>query len=82
MGTNSVSIKICDCVADAPDYVNNGEGFKSAELSKAIVVRNGTQNGNDTVDLQFVDGEGNKFVAMVTARILKSIADVTITNRN
>ncbi len=76
MGTNNVDIQIKNTVAEAPDYkqgLNGGEGFGGASLERAIIVRNGTVGGNDTVDLQFVAADGKKYVAMVTARILRSI---------
>lgn len=80
MGTNNIEINIKDSPAEAPNYktgANGGEGFKGAILEKAIIVRKGTAEGNDTIDLQFVAEDGTKFVAMVTARILKSITVMT-----
>lgn len=82
MATNSIDVKICNTIDEAPDYVNNGEGFQLVEITKAVIVRNGTIGGNDTIDLQFSDGKGNKFVGMVTANLLKTVADLTITNRH
>lgn len=81
MGTNNIAIKIANTVEEAPDYKKLG-GWQHADCKTAVIVRNGTEGGNDTVDLQFTDEKGNKFVAMLTANILKTIADLTITNRN
>ena len=79
MGTNVLDIQICDSYNEAPDYKNGtrgGEGFKGASLQKSVIVRNGTKAGNDTVDLQFIDENGNKFVAMITAVLLKTVTDL------
>ncbi len=73
----NLSIKICDSIEDAPNYNTNGEGFKKAILTKAVIVRRGTQEGHDTIDLQFVDDAGNKYVAMITGRLLKTATDLT-----
>lgn len=76
---NALTIQICASYKEAPNYKENGEGFKHVTLKKGIVVRDGMENGNDSIDLQFVDEEGNKFVAMTTAKLLKSLTDVTVT---
>jgi len=77
MGTNDIAIKICNSIEEAPDYKTNGQGYKPATIKGAIIVRNGTEGGNDTVDLQFVDEDGNKYIAMVTAEILNSVVVCT-----
>jgi hypothetical protein len=76
---NNLILEIKNSIEEAPDYNTNGEGFSHATLTKAIVVRRGMVSGNDTIDLQFVDEAGNKFVAMVTARILKAVTDQAVT---
>lgn len=76
--TNHLAVEIKDSVAVAPVY--RGGYFKPATLNKAIIVRGGTENGNDTIDLQFVDEAGNAYVAMVTARLLKSVTDICNTD--
>lgn len=65
----SLKIEICETPSDAPDY-NLDKKFKTARLEKVIVVKNGTVEGNATLDLQFIDDEGNHFVAMTTARLI------------
>ena len=75
MGTNHVIVKVCASAKDAPEYATNGEGFQFAELAGVIIIRNGTAAGNDTVDLQFKDKDGNKFVAMVSGAIIKTIGN-------
>jgi hypothetical protein len=80
MGINDLKIQICQTVGDAPHY--NAPEYRTANLNTAVVVRNGVKSGNDTVDLVFTDDKGQKHVAMITARLLKVLADATITNRN
>lgn len=77
METNVLKIEIVNTVDEAPNYKSNNEKFKAAVLKKAIIVRKGTIEGNDTIDLQFQDAAGNKYVAMVTAQILKTLTDLT-----
>ncbi len=79
MGTNVLDIQICDTVAEAPDYKKpspTGETYIGASLQKAVIVRHGTEGDNDTVDLQFVDQHGHRFVAIITARLLKTVTDL------
>lgn len=79
--TNSLAVEI----AETPDQAQKYERpeYRYASLDKVVIVRNGTKNSNDTVDLIFTDPEtGQKYIAMVTARLLKQVTDVTITNRN
>ena len=81
MPTNNIAIQICNTIEEAPNYntgANGGEGFKGAQIVKAIIVRKGMVSGNDTVDLQFEDLEGNKYSCMITARLLKSVTDLCV----
>lgn len=73
MGTNAISIKICNSIDEAPNYNKIG-GFKAANLTEAVIVKSGTQGGNPTVDLVFHDEQGNKFVALITGRLLKAVS--------
>lgn len=71
-----LDITICadaaDAVAQGFDYAANG-GIKPIEVEKVVVVRNGTVNGNATVDFVLRDDSGQTFVFMVTGNLLKSI---------
>lgn len=69
-----LSIEIKDSPEVAPNYGKEG-GWKGAVLKKAIIVKNGTISGAATIDLQFEDEHGNKYVAMVTAALLKGVTD-------
>lgn len=79
MGINHLQIQICESVEEAPKYVSP---WQSVIITKAIVVRNGTHAGNDTIDLQLTDDKGNQYVAMITARPIKQLANLTITDRH
>lgn len=70
-------IAIC---ADADDAIAQGFDWKAAqpavkpiEVKQVVVVRQGTQAGNATVDFVLEDETGQRFVLMVTGRLLKSI---------
>jgi len=69
----SIIIKKCKTVAEAPNYSKDLPEFKSAELKKAIIVENGMESGEATVDLQFEDQDGNKYTAMITGTLLKAV---------
>lgn len=79
MGTNNITIQICNSIEEAPNY-NNLPGWHAAEVTKAIIVRNGTVNGNDTIDLQFKDLEGKNYSCMITAALFKQIAALANTH--
>jgi hypothetical protein len=83
MGTNDIAIQICNSPEEAPHYARPGDyaQFQNADIIKAVIVRGGTATGNDTVDLQFVTADGRKHVAMITARILKQITNLTVTDK-
>lgn len=73
----SLSIAIC---ADAADAIASGYDWKVAtpavkpiEVKKVVVVRNGTERGNATVDFLLQDEAGQQFVFMVTGNLLKTI---------
>jgi hypothetical protein len=77
MGTNTVELQIFDTAEEAPNYNTNGEGFKGANLLRAVIVRKGTKEGRPTVDLQFQDNlTGQKYVALATGAILKLLVDM------
>lgn len=70
----SLNIKIFEDAKDAPNYndlIANGEKIANAKLTDAYIVKNGTENGHPTIDLIFVDDAGNKYIAMITANLLK-----------
>ncbi len=75
-----LDIAICadakDAIARGFDYATRekeGEAIKPIRVKKVVVVRNGTQQGNSTVDFILEDGSGQTFVFMVTGNLLKTI---------
>lgn len=80
MNTNSIQIKICDSIEDAPNYNKLG-GYQAVSLKELIIVKKGTVGGNDTIDLIFEDEEGNKFVSMITAKLLKNAVKLSNNNK-
>lgn len=55
------------------NYTVWGTPPKALNIEKAVIVRKGTVGGNGTVDLVLVDGEGNRYVTMITAALLKTL---------
>lgn len=74
MINNALSIKIAEDPKEAPNYNEIG-GYKSIKIDTALIVKNGTQAGKPTVDLQLEDENGNKFVALLTGQLIISLAD-------
>jgi len=72
---NHLSVHICEDANDASEkgHVYTQPQYQSVEIEKVVVVRQGTVEGNSTVDLVLHDGKGNKFVVMLTGNLLKSI---------
>lgn len=72
--TNTIAIHI---TADADEAIAAGhvyhDGYKAVRLEHAVVVKNGTVSGNATVDLVFVDEQGNKYMTMITGNLLNSV---------
>jgi hypothetical protein len=72
LGTNDLSIELFDTPKKAPNYEK--PDYEGANLTTAVVVGNGTVNGNPTVDLIFVDENGQKYIAMITGGIMQNLA--------
>ena len=71
MGTNNLTIKISDSVAEAPVYVK--PEYFGASLDTVNVVAKGMENGKATVDFIFTDDSGQKHIAMMTGSLVRSI---------
>lgn len=71
---NYLDVEVCK---DAGDAVARGhfyhEGYKLLTITKAVVVQNGTEQGNPTVDLVLQGEDGQKYVVMVTGNLLKML---------
>jgi len=72
-----LKIKICNSPEEAPNY-REQKGFTSVKWEEAIIVRNGTEEGRTTVDLILKDEKGNKYIAMITGRIVQQVAGLII----
>lgn len=72
MGTNHIKTRVFNSPDEAPNY-NKMPEFKLASIDEAVIVRNGTTKGNATVDLIFTDQDGNKYIAMITAKLLAQV---------
>ena len=72
---NSLSVSICKDASDAiqQGYFYRPPVFEPIEIDKVVVVKEGMQNGQASVDLVMVDAKGQKYVCMVSAALLKSI---------
>lgn len=62
-----------DAIARGFDYAAQGDKFKPIEIETAVVVTNGTEAGNPTVDLVLVDQAGQRYVVMLTGALIKLI---------
>ena len=75
--TQTLAVVVCEnayaAAAQGHIYTNPTDGFKALEITRAVVVKDGTESGKPTVDLVLQDAEGNKYVTMITAALLKSI---------
>lgn len=76
MISTSLAIEV-QPVHNAPKY---GEDFKIVRATKAIVVPNGTVTNKPTVDLQLVDADGNKYVAMITRSLAVMLGKIVAVN--
>lgn len=75
---SDLNIRICASAQEAIDkgFVYRAPEYKPARLVQAVVVRNGTVEGNATVDLVFEDEDGQKHVVMLTQRLLAMAGSV------
>ena len=73
---NSLSIEVHEdagaAIAAGRDY-GKDKNIRPIRVESVVIVRKGTAEGNPTVDFVMVDETGQKFVFMVTGRLLKSI---------
>ena len=72
LGTNEINMLLSDSPEEAPSY--SLPEYKVANLTSAQIVGKGTQCGNPTVDLIFIDESGQKYVAMITGGLIEGLA--------
>lgn len=72
-----LNVVLCPDAQHAIDLgYNPTEEYRHAqpvEIEKVVIVKDGTTAGNPTVDLVLRDQAGNRFVVMVTGRLLKAL---------
>lgn len=71
----TLDVEVC---ADAHDATQKGHFyrppvFKGLRIERVVVVRNGTAAGKPAVDIVLVDEAGQKYVTMITGRLLRAI---------
>lgn len=74
MKTNSTNIKQFFRIEDAPKF--DAPEYKAASIENFNIVRNGTVEGRSSVDIVFIDESGQKYVTMLTGRIIHAVARV------
>lgn len=74
----SQGFKVLLC-KDAQDAIAQGHNYrawpvppKPVSINEVVLVKKGTEAGNGTVEFVMVDADGNKYVTMTTARLLKT----------
>jgi hypothetical protein len=70
-----LSVVVCENADDAiqKGYDYKGTDIKAVQIDKAVVVKNGTQAGDSTVDFLLSDEAGNRYVVLVTGNLLKTL---------
>ena len=73
--TSHISIAICKDASDATrqGYFYRPPIYKPIQVEKIVIVKSGTEAGNPTVDFVLEDESGQKYVFMITGRLLKSL---------
>lgn len=70
----TLSIQIANSPEEAPNYNRDFVDVRAATITKAVIVKKGTESGKPTVDFQFEAMDGSKFVAMLTGDLVKGLA--------
>lgn len=69
---NSLDVRVFNDPAEAPTF--REPEFRAIEIKHANIVRNGTERGRSTVDLVLEDGKGQKYMMMITGRLVKMLS--------
>lgn len=69
MITNHIALEK-KTVEESPKY---DDTTKMIRIEKAIIVKNGMENGLPSVDLQCVDADGNRYLVFTTGKIINAI---------
>lgn len=70
-----LSIEVCQNAYEAiqKGFVYTRPEYLPINIEKAVVIRDGTNKGNPSVDLLLVDENGQKYVVGLTGLLLKMI---------
>lgn len=71
---NSLSIKQFQSPNEAPKFTR--PEFAAAKIDCVNIVRKGTEEGRSTVDLVFQDEKGQKYIVMLTGRLIHSLSKI------
>lgn len=76
--TTDLAITICVSPSDAirQGILYRPPIYKPIEVKQAVVVRNGTQANASTIDFVLEDENGQKYVFMVTQKLIKMLGQV------
>lgn len=72
---NELAVAICENSHEAvkAGYFYRQPIYEPIHLNKVVVVKNGMVGGNSSVDLILEDAKGQKYVCMLSAKLLKTI---------
>lgn len=70
-----LSIEVCQTAEEAiqKGFIYSLPEYRPINIQKVVVVRDGTNKGNPTVDLLLVDENGQKYVVGLTGALIKMI---------
>lgn len=71
MKTNQLVIKNAASPDEAPKYTS--PEFKAADIDHVLIVRKGTVGNKSTIDIVFVDEQGQKYITMITAALIQTL---------
>jgi hypothetical protein len=71
----TLSVVVCKDSGDAirQGHIYNAADFQRVTVERAVVVQDGTDAGNPTIDFVLADQNGQKYVFMITAALLRSL---------
>jgi hypothetical protein len=76
MGTNNIAVSIFDSPEEAPNF--EAPEYQDATIDKFNIVLKGTKEGNSTVDVEFTGPDGQKYIAMITGRLVNMVNSAII----
>jgi hypothetical protein len=79
MLTKHLAITICKDAAEAAKegYVYTNGDYVGVQMVRAVIVLNGMESGGASVDLLFEDEKGQKYMTIISARLLSSVTEIS-----